>query len=34
MQVRYIDAKHPEQTKDIVGEISKEIGMPINVIDE
>ena len=34
MQVRYIDAKHPEQTKDIVGEISKEMGMPINVIDE
>ncbi|MCR5147082.1 MAG: DNA polymerase III subunit gamma/tau [Clostridia bacterium] len=33
MQVRYIDAKHPEQTKDIVGEISKEMGMPINVID-
>ena len=34
MQVRYIDAKHPEQAKDIVGEITKEIGMPINVIDE
>ena len=34
MQVRYIDAKHPEQTKDIVGEISKEMGMPINVIDD
>ena len=34
MQVRYIDAKHPEQTKDIVGEISKEMGIPINVIDE
>ena len=33
MQVRYIDAKHPEQAKDIVGEISKEMGMPINVID-
>ena len=33
MQVRYIDAKHPEKTKDIVGEISKEMGMPINVID-
>lgn len=34
MQVRYIDAKHPEQAKDLVGEITKEIGMPINVIDE
>lgn len=34
MQVRYIDAKHPEQAKDFVGEITKEIGMPINVIDE
>lgn len=34
MQVRYIDAKHPEQAKDIVGEITKEIGMSINVIDE
>ena len=34
MQVRYIDAKHPEQSKDLVGEITKEIGMPINVIDE
>ena len=34
MQVKYIDAKQPEKTTDIVGEISKEIGMPINVIDE
>ena len=34
MQVRYIDAKHPEQSKDLVGEITKEIGMPINIIDE
>lgn len=34
MQVRYIDAKNPEETKDIVGEITKEIGMPINIIDE
>ena len=34
MQVRYIDAKYPEQSKDIVGEITKEIGMPINVIEE
>lgn len=34
MQVRYIDAKHPEQHKDLVGEITKEIGMPINIIDE
>ena len=34
MQVKYIDAKQPEKTTDIVGEITKEIGMPINVIDE
>ena len=34
MQVRYIDAKHPEESKDLVGEITKEIGMPINVIEE
>lgn len=34
MQVRYIDAKHPEESKDIVGEITKEIGMPINIIEE
>ena len=34
MQVRYIDAKRPEQSKDIIGEITKEIGMPINVIEE
>lgn len=34
MQVRYIDAKRPEQSKDLVGEIAKEIGMPINVIEE
>lgn len=34
MQVRYIDAKNPEQTKDIVGELTSEMGMPVNVIDE
>lgn len=34
MQVRYIDAKHPEESRDIVGEITKEIDMPVNVIDE
>lgn len=34
MQVRYIDAKNPEQTKDVVGELTSEIGMPINIIDE
>ena len=34
MQVRYIDAKNPEQKRDIVGEISNEIGMPVNIIDE
>ena len=34
MQVRYIDAKNPEQTKDIVGELTTEMGMPINVIEE
>ena len=34
MQVRYIDAKNPEKTKDVIGELTSEIGMPINVIDE
>ena len=34
MQVRYVDAKNPEQAKDIVGEITKEIDIPINIIDE
>ena len=34
MQVRYIDAKHPEQIKDIASEVTKEIGIPINIIDE
>ena len=34
MQVRYIDAKNPEQTKDVLGELTSEIGMPINIIDE
>ena len=34
MQVKYIDAKHPEETNDRVSEITKEIGMPINIIDE
>ena len=34
MQVKYIDAKNPEQKKDIVGELTTEMGMPVNVIDE
>ena len=34
MQVKYIDAKNPEQKKDIVGELTSEMGMPVNVIDE
>ena len=34
MNVRYIDAKNPEKTKDIVGELTKEIGINVNVIDE
>ena len=34
MQVKYIDAKKPETTKGGIDDISKEIGMPINIIDE
>ena len=34
MQVKYIDAKKPEENKGGAEEIAKEIGMPINVIDE
>ena len=33
MQVRYIDAKNPEVTKDIASEVTKEIGEDINIID-
>ena len=34
MQVRYIDAKRQEESKDIANEITKEMGMPVNIIDE
>jgi len=34
MQVKYIDAKKPEAAKGGAEEIAKEIGMPVNVIDE
>ena len=34
MQVRYIDAKKPEEIKDIASEVTKEIGEDINIIDE
>ena len=33
MQVRYIDAKKPEEIKDIASEVTKEIGEDINIID-
>ena len=34
MQVRYIDAKNPEQVRDIASEITKEMGMTVNIIEE
>lgn len=34
MQVKYIDAKKPNNNIDITQNISKEMGMPVNIIDE
>ncbi len=34
MQVKYIDAKKPNNDIDITQNISKEMGMPVNIIDE
>ena len=34
MQVKYIDAKKPNNNIDIAQNISKEMGMPVNIIDE
>ncbi len=34
MQIKYVDAKKQEETRDIASELSEEIGMPINVIEE
>ena len=34
MQVKYIDAKKPNNDIDIIQDISNEIGMPVNIIDE
>lgn len=34
MQVKYIDAKQPNVDLNVAENISKEIGMPINIIDE
>lgn len=34
MNIKYIDAKQPDKTFDVADNISKELGLPVNIIDE